>query len=204
MDDYSKLIAPKQIFICEGDRKGRKYKNFDAQIFSKIFQSHFPDFSFVSAGGSNEVENVNNPSVLMLQEVLANTTIIRITDRDDKNADEIDELKKAGTKVLNRRHIESYLLDDELLTKLCVVNGKEDKIGEILAAKQQRVQNSIQRGNPTDDIKSASGDIYVDTKRILGLTQCGNTKDAFMRDTICPLITNDTQVFIDLYNEIFK
>jgi predicted ATPase len=204
LDDYSKLIAPKQIFICEGDRKGRKYKNFDAQIFSKIFQPQFPENSFVSAGGSNEVADLNNPSVQMLQDVLQNTVIIRVTDRDDKSEDEIQELLKSGIKVLSRRHIESYLLDDELLVKLCVTTKNEAHIDEVLAAKQQRIENSIQRGNPTDDIKSASGDIYVDTKRILNLTQCGNTKDAFMRDTICPLITNDTKVFSDLYNEIFN
>src|SRR5690606_19778620 len=112
LDDYSKLIAPKQIFICEGDRKGRKYKNFDAQIFSKIFQPHFPDYSFVSAGGTNEVTDLNNSSIHMLQEVLENTPIVRVIDRDDKSEKEIEELMKTGTKVLSRRHIESYLLDD--------------------------------------------------------------------------------------------
>ncbi|MEI9912859.1 MAG: hypothetical protein WDO71_26380 [Bacteroidota bacterium] len=204
LDDYSKLIAPKQIFICEGDRKGRKYQNFDAQIFSKIFEPHFPDFSFVSAGGSNEIADLNNPSIQMLQDVLTNTNIVRVTDRDDKSEEEIQELLKNGIKVLSRRHIESYLLDDELLVKLCVNTKQDAMVKELLAAKQMRIQNSIQRGNPKDDIKSASGEIYIDTKRILNLTQCGNTKDAFMRDTICPLITKDTKVFNDLYNEIFN
>lgn len=61
----------------------------------------------------------------------------------------------------------------------------------------------MERGNPTDDIKSASGKIYTELKRILSLTQCGNTKDAFFRDTIVPLITEETQIYKDLESEIF-
>jgi hypothetical protein len=33
--------------------------------------------------------------------------------------------------------------------------------------------------------------------------KCGNTKDAFLRDTIAPLITEETQIYKDLETEIF-
>lgn len=35
------------------------------------------------------------------------------------------------------------------------------------------------------------------------LRQCGNKKDSFLRDTITPLITEDTQVYRELESEIF-
>ena len=65
-------------------------------------------------------------------------------------------------------------------------------------------QNSTARGNAADDIKSASGEIYVELKRILNMTKCGNTKDAFFRDTLAPLITEDTSVYKELEREIFS
>ena len=46
--DFAKIIAPSQIVFCEGTKRGRKYKDFDAQIYTKIFFSSYPDTSFIS------------------------------------------------------------------------------------------------------------------------------------------------------------
>ena len=59
------------------------------------------------------------------------------------------------------------------------------------------------RKNPKDDIKSASGDIYTNLKKLLELTQCGNNTNTFLRDTMAPLITPDTKVYSELKKEIF-
>jgi hypothetical protein len=72
-----------------------------------------------------------------------------------------------------------------------------------LDAKKQALQDSIGRGNSSDDIKSASGTIYTELKRILNLTQCGDNKCAFIRDTITPLVTEDTNIYKELEKEIF-
>ena len=116
-------------------------------------------------------------------------------DRDDKSDEEVGELLAKGVKTSKRRHIECYLLDDELIRKLCLNSDKEELIEECLQAKNSAIEDSISRGNPADDIKSASGHIFTEIKRILGLTQCGNNKCAFLRDTMAPLITEDTQVY---------
>lgn len=202
--DFAKLIAPQRVVFCEGTVQGRAYKNFDAQIYSRIFASKYPDTSFVSIGSCSELEDDNNISMKIISQVLKNSTIIKIVDRDDKSEGEIKDLKTKGIKVLNKRHIECYLLDDEIITKLCISQSKEDKIIECLNAKKQAITESIGRGHPTDDIKSASGKIYTELKRLLSLTKCGNTKDAFLRDTIAPLITEETQIYKDLESEIFE
>ena len=36
------------------------------------------------------------------------------------------------------------------------------------------------------------------------MTKCGNTKDAFFRDTLAPLITEDTSIYKELEREIFS
>lgn len=202
--DFAKLIAPQKVVFCEGTEKGRKYKNFDAQIYNRIFSSKYPDTSFISIGSCSELEDENNISMKIISQVLRNSTIIKFVDRDDKSDEEIAELQAKGIKVLMKRHIECYLLDNEIIKKLCNSVNKEDKIEECLNSKAKIIEGSIKRGNPSDDIKSASGDIYVSLKRILELTKCGNTKDAFFRDTIAPLITEETQIYKDLEIEIFS
>lgn len=202
--DFAKLIAPERIVFCEGDIKGRKYKDFDAQIYGKIFSAKYPTTSFVSIGSCADIENSDNISMKIISQVMQNSEIIKFVDRDDKSAEEVAECNRKGIKVLNRRHIESYILDDEIITKLCNGVGKPDKIAECITAKTAKITASTTRGNAVDDIKSASGEIYVELKRILNLTQCGNTKDAFFRDTLVPLITEETSVFKELEQEIFS
>lgn len=201
--DFAKLIAPNKVVFCEGTIQGRSYKNFDAQVYSRIFSSKYPDTSFISIGSCIELENDDNISMKIIKEVLKNSTIIKFVDRDDKSNDEVLDLESKGIKVLRKRHLECYLLDDEIITKLCKIHNNDDKIEECLAAKRQAIEESKNRGNPEDDIKSASGKIYTELKRILCLRQCGNKKDSFLRDTITPLITEDTQVYQELESEIF-
>jgi hypothetical protein len=40
-------------------------------------------------------------------------------------------------------------------------------------------------------------------KKILGLTQCGNNISSFLRDTMAPLVTQETTVYKDLEKQIF-
>ncbi|TNE34370.1 ATP-binding protein [bacterium] len=202
--DFSQLIAPSRIVFCEGTSQGRMYKDFDAQIYGKIFENKYHDTKFVSIGSSTELKNIENQSVKIVANILKSSTILKFVDRDDKSAQEVQENLDKGIKTSGRRHIESYLFDDELITKLCNLVGKSELIQDCLDAKNHAIQDSVGRGNPTDDIKSASGIIFTELKRILGLTQCGNNKCAFIRDTMTPLVTEDMAVYQELENEIFN
>lgn len=94
-------------------------------------------------------------------------------------------------------------MDDEIITKLCTSVSKPELLADCLQAKQTAIQNSIGRGNPADDVKSASGQIFTELKRILSLTQCGNNKCAFLRDTLTALVTEETTIYKELEGEIF-
>lgn len=204
LDSYSSLIAPSKIVFCEGTQKGRKYKNFDAQIYSIIFGESYPDTSFISVGSSSELENVDNPSITLVKNLLKDSEIIKLVDRDERSPEEIEELKEKDIKVLDKRHIECYLLDDEIIKKLCDKFEKTELYEKCIEIKSNKLGESVQRGNPADDIKSISGEYYVELKKVLGLAKCGNTKDAFFRDTIAPLITNETDIYKELESEIMK
>jgi predicted ATPase len=204
LSDFSKLISHRQIVFCEGTQKGRKCQNFDAQIYSKIFEEKYHDTTFVSIGSCNEIEDLENQSVKLVSNILKASNIIKFVDRDDKSKTEIAELLSKGIKTLAKRHIENYLLDDEIIKKLCITQGQEEKVETCLTAKLDAIKDSVKnRSNPSDDIKSASGKIYTELKRILSLTQCGNNTISFLRDTMTPLITDETEIYKDLESQIF-
>jgi len=202
--DLSQLIAPKRIVFCEGTPQGRVYKDFDAQIYGKIFEQKYHDTKFISIGSGTEIEDIENQPVKIVSNILKTSEIVKFVDRDDKSNQEVQELLEKGVKTSKRRHIESYLFDDEIITKLCNMEGKSELIQDCLDAKNQAVNESVDRDNPVDDIKSASGKIFTELKRILSLTQCGNNKCAFVRDTLAPLFTDDTNVYRELEKEIFE
>jgi predicted ATPase len=200
--DFASLIAPKRIVFCEGTPKGRKYKNFDAQIYTMIFEQQYHDTKFVSLGSCSELEDIDSIALSIVGSILSASEIIKIVDRDDRSVTEIEELRRKGIKTTKRRHIESYLLDDSVIDKLCMSLGKSELFESCKSAKNRLLAESTERGNPTDDIKSASGEIFVELKRILLLTQCGNNKCAFLRDTMAPLITDDMPIYKEIENEI--
>ena len=86
---------------------------------------------------------------------------------------------------------------------MCKKYGKIDNYNNCIEIKNEEIQKSIARNNPLDDYKSARGSIYTRLKTELQLTQCGNNADAFIRDTLAPLITKDTEVYKLLKAEIF-
>lgn len=201
--DFAKLILPKVIVFCEGDSNGGKRKNFDKTIYDTLFSDTHPEALFISAGACNDIENIEKTYGGVLNILLKNSKIIKIVDRDDRSDKEVEDLSKKGIRVLKERNLESYLLDDEIIQKICDINGKSEEYDSCIFEKQNALNCSISRGNAMDDYKSARGEIYNSLKKRLGLVKCGNNADSFLRDTLAPLITPETEVFKRLEREIF-
>ncbi|WP_276930806.1 AAA family ATPase [Faecalibaculum rodentium] len=201
--DFSKLMLPEKIVVCEGTSQGKKRKDFDKAIYSTIFQNTHPEAFFLSGGACNDIENFEESHSALLQTILGKSQIIKVIDRDDHSNQEVQDFEAKGIKVLTRRNLESYLLDDDVIEKLCNVKGQPDKFEIYLKEKNSALEDSVSRGNPTDDLKSARGYIYNSLKRLLNLTQCGNNSDFFIRDTLAPLITPDMQIYKELEGELF-
>lgn len=201
--DFAKLLLPKTVVFCEGYSNGRKRKNFDKEIYSKIFADTHPEALFISAGSCNDIENIEKNSGEIIRTILKGTTVIKIMDRDDRSDAEIQDLAKKGIRVLKKRNLESYLFDDSVIKKLCDSVGLPNKYDDCICKKNDAMKNSIARGNPADDYKSAQGDIYNSLKRNLELIKCGNNAETFIRDTLASLITPDMDVYRELEYEIF-
>lgn len=158
---------------------------------------------FYSLGNCTQVEE-KNFIIDFINRLSPSSKIIRVIDRDDRSPEEIKDITSNGIKVLSLRHLECYLLDDEVLIKWCNETGNNNKIEEMLKIKKDKLAESIARGNEPDDIKSASNDICTEGKRLLGLTQCGNSGEMILRDTLSKLITPDMAIYKKLEKELFN
>jgi hypothetical protein len=180
-----------------------KNAEFDAKIYSTIFADEKPDVTFVSGGNSKEIVSDFLGLAALLSKIASGITVTRVIDRDDHAPADVDDYQTRGIRVLSRRHIESFLYDDEVLTALCHSVKKGAEVMSLLKTKESAITESVARGNPPDDIKSAAGTIYSETKRILGLTQVGNDQAAFARQALAPLIKPGMAVYADLKRDIF-
>ena len=199
LDDLSDRVAPEFIVVCEGSSVGNRRKDFDADVYERILRTHEPDFVFVSGGNSKETEHTGIKVHEILERVLPCTKVIALADRDDKSDKEVAQYSGI---VLTKRNIESYLLADDVVEALLFQEGKSEHYGEALQIKAKALQNSIGRGNRSDDLKSAAGEIYVGLKHLLDLQHPGDNKDAFMRDTLSTLLMPEMQTFRELKSDI--
>jgi hypothetical protein len=206
LDDLAVLVAPKKVIICEGNPKSQvpgKNEAHDARCYNAIFESEYPDCKFVSGGNSKDVSNDRLKFAAALPEIISGIAVSRLIDRDDHSAMDIADMKSKGINVLSRRNIESYLYDDEVLTKLYEVNGRLGDAPNALSQKAAFVAASVARSNAPDDIKSAAPQIYTFLKADLGLTGCGNDQASFARACLVPLFSPGMTTYEALKADIF-
>lgn len=200
LDDLAELVVPKHVVFCEGKRLGGSGRrpSFDVEVYSTIFSSQFPDVEFVPLGGTTEVNQDGKTFGLLLSKLAPGIKTWKVFDRDDRHESEIQLLRSDGTQVLQRRDLESYLWDDEVLEALCIQNGQPEKAAELKAEKAAALADGVSSGLPPDDIKAASGRLYNKCKQTLGLTQCGNDAETFARVTLAPLLAPSMRVHQEL------
>jgi predicted ATPase len=205
LGDLADLVAPSRVILCEGDPASNNPSKaeFDARCYRTIFGSEMPDTEFLSVGGSLEVINDHHGVGRAISTIVSGTDVVRVVDRDNRSAQEVTEAREAGIHVLSRRHLEAFLLDDDVLTALCTSVGQPTETQAILALKEPAIAASVQRGNDPDDIKSAAGEIFTGVRRVLGAAQLGNTTEAFLSDTLAPLIVPGTPVYEELKRDLF-
>jgi hypothetical protein len=152
---------------------GNQRRNFDATVYEQILGTQEPGIVFVSGGSSQQVVDTGNTVTDILQQILPQTKIVALADRDDKTPQEIAQFQGI---VLSERNLESYLLADEMIEALVRQEEKGHLLAEAIKVKCDAITASVSRGNPSDDLKSAAGEIYVGLKRLLGLSSRGMTR----------------------------
>ncbi len=205
LNELAALVAPERVVICEGypltNRLGPNH-SLDARCYDIIFETEFPETRFISMGNDREVSGDKFGLAQALLSLVEGLNVVKLIDRDDRSDQEVDDARNNGVRVLSRRNLESYLFNDEVLEALTISVGMEDKFEE-LRNKNQSILNS-RSDVPPDNLKPASGEIYIACKRILKLTQVGNNTSAFMRDTLAPLIRPGMNIYEELKRDILE
>ena len=183
LEDLSGLLAPEKIIVCES-APGRN--GFDSRCYNEIFSKNYPDALFVSAGGKGELDKI----IPILQTVIQRAEIFVVRDRDDLLDRKRDEFIKRGIRVLNRRNIEDYLVDNEVLEKL----ADEKDLGD--------EQLQVLKNMDGTDAKARAGQIYQKVKEYVG--SVGDTKEEFLSDVIAPLLSEEMAVYRELEKDIFE
>lgn len=202
LDDLSDRIAPGRIVICEGSAIGNRRRDFDAEIYNRILGSQVTDTVFISGGSAQEVGIVKVSIRKALCRILPATKIVSLIDRDDLSPAEVAELEAQSTIVLSRRNLECYLFANDVLEVLVTSVGHPEHLDNALKVKEDALTASVGRGNAPDDLKSAAGEIYANLKGLLDLQRCGNNADAFMRDTLTPLVAPGMETYDRLREDV--
>ena len=204
LGDLAALVAPERVVICEGEPKnrnaGQNYSH-DARCYEQIFKAEFPETQFVPGGNAREVSEDRRGIAYVLGILVQGAEVFKLIDRDSRSPEQGADLINSGIRVLSRRNLESYLFSDEVLMALAEWAGKPDKIGDLLDKKRGIVDSRTY--DAPDDLKAASGEIYVACKKILGLANPGDDTKTFMRDTLAPLIKAGMSVYEELKRDIF-
>ncbi|WP_424945745.1 AAA family ATPase [Candidatus Spongiihabitans sp.] len=193
LDDLAKLVVPKRIILCEGE-PGKD--GFDARCYNQIFGKEFHDTLFVSAKGSGNVKNLRS----VIQAIAENAEVIPLIDRDEMTNGERNQARQEGVLVLNRRALENYLIDDEVIHRWCEEYVGIEKASDLIQLRDGKIENgNICNGK----VKEAAEAIRIAAKDNFGIPQPGGNWQEFVSEFMVPLITSDTAIYQELKNDIF-
>jgi len=206
LGDVAALVAPEHVVLCEGRVSAGPHDvnaAYDAECYRKIFASTHPGVDFISVGNSSDTLRDRLGVGHAIQLIAGGTLVTRVVDRDYKSDYEVEQLTAGGARVLNRRHIESYLFDEEVIERMCVEMGYPDLVGEALKIRTDAIEASVERRNDRDDVKRAAGTITEGLRRLLTIHGGGSGPDAFARDTLSRYLVPGMSAFSELEDSIF-
>ena len=192
LDDMASLVMPNRIVACEGRPD---FGGFDAQCYARIFSTEFPDTKFVSVGNCHDV--AQGGAIQIIKALSDQVDIVRVIDLDDRTPEEAQDMHQKGVRVLARRSIEYYLLDDEVLRHFCKINGKDNLADAIVQAK-------IAAQSPATKIKEVAEKLRQWVKYNFGADfQPGSSRNAFLRDCLAVSFTPEMGAYKELKDDIF-
>lgn len=202
LDDMAQLLAPDRIVLCEGSSDSDD-PALDEACYNTIFAREFPSARFISVGSATQVEKRMGDLLPVLRQIVSSTAIIRFRDRDRLTPEEISRKRDEGIRCMSEyRNIESMLLSDAVLQKLCDRHDKSDRFIQIKAARD-RALNQHGTDHPPDDLKPAAQAVHHSAISELALSRPGETRQSFMRDVLTPLVTHDMLEYQRLKDDIF-
>jgi len=188
LDDLAGLLAPEVLVLCEGSEDSDRLPIWDERIYRQMFSDLYQSVEFRSIGGKAELDQATSLAAV----IAPGTRILKLRDRDDLTWDHRCRLLRADRdlRVLKRRSLETYLLDDEVLDALVCKRGSrvDDALEQLRASRDSAMR-------PNGSMKGSLGTVFSTAKRVLANTEAlGENKHQFGSDVLARLIVPETQV----------
>ena len=172
LDDMAELLAPDRIVLCEGSTEDDN-PPLDEACYNTIFAREFPGTRFVSVGPATKVEKRMGDLLPLLDRIIGGTSIIRFRDRDDMTPEEVNGKAAEGVRVMSEyRNIESMLLSDGVLSRLCDSCDKSDRFEAVRTARDTALARDCGQ-HATDDLKPAAQAVHQAARTQLRLIRAG-------------------------------
>ncbi len=203
---FADLLAPAEVILCEGDPSPRNNARarFDSKCYTAIFGDEVPDTSFLSVGNSHDVEQDRLQVGDGITAIVDGVKVVRLVDRDSKDPREIETAHNEGLRVLRHRHLESYLLANDILEALCNEHGRPGQAHALILARDEAMAYAHEnQGVAVDDLKRVRGATVTAARRLLSIPQGGGDQDAFLLHTLAPLVAPGTTTYEELREDVF-
>lgn len=159
LEDMAELLAPDRIALCEGSTDGDD-ASLDESCYNRICAREFPRTRFVSVGPAPTVEKRMGDLFPLLDRIFGGTTIVRFLDRDALTPEEITVKRANGVHVMSGyRNIESMLLSEGVLSRLCDSLGRADRLDVIRTARDTTPARAGAH-YATDDLKPTAQAVH--------------------------------------------
>ena len=163
LDDLAGLLAPEVLVLCEGSQESDRVPVWDERIYKQIFADLYQSVEFRSIGGQAELDQAASIAAV----IAPGTRILKLRDLDDLPLEHRDRLlhDDPDLRVLKRRSLESYLLDDEVLDALVCQRGcrADDALEQLQASRDSAIQ-------PNGSMKGSLGAVFNTAKHVLADT----------------------------------
>lgn len=184
LNDLAELTLPKELIYCEGSKENLA---IDEMIYNQIFGGKYPDTFFISSGGCGEVITNSKFACLVFAKIsiASEFKLLILKDRDGKSdSQRTEELKKnLLLRILERRELENYLFDLEILQKYksdLDIHKFKELVTDIV----------------NDDVKSK-------VEEFKKLCNFKGKREVFMKE-LAEKVSNDSNIYKELENIIFQ
>jgi len=196
LEDLTGLLSPERIVYCEGRKepgKNRREQGLDAEIYNTVFGEEYPDTLFISSGGNTEPEQYGEIAIAILGKAFQDVELLILRDMDiNSNGSKTTKkqrtewlLRSPNRRMLDRKEIENYILDYEIVHKAYQDLSEE---------KYKKIIPNIMAQN----VKEKVGKIM----HLSGINK-GMSKGDFLLH-IAKYITNDTSIYNAFKQIIFN
>lgn len=195
LEDITGLLAPKRIIYCEGKKEpdeNGKEQGLDAEVFNIIFEEKYHDTLFISSGGNTELDKNASIALTVLSKAFMDVELLLLKDkdinRDGSPTTQEQRLTWLGEdstrRMLERREIENYLFDFEIVLKkspLITIEGYNQIVSDI----------------ENDDVKGRTGEVM----KLCGISN-GITGEEFKKE-LALFVLPETNIYKELENIVF-